>query len=921
MNPIQRLGEVGQSVWLDYIRRDLLRNGDLVRLVDEGVRGVTSNPSIFEKAIAGSDDYDEALAAIISDDLHVAPMAAFEELAVGDIQDAADILAAVYESSDGADGFVSLEVSPELARDTERTVAEARRLWKAVARSNVMIKVPATPPGIGAIETLIAEGINVNATLIFSLGHYEAVAQAYRRGLEKAPDPARVASVASFFVSRVDTAVDRRLSEVGSDAAVALRGSIAVANAKLAYARYQELFEGEGFSQLAARGARPQRVLWASTGTKNPTYSDVLYVEELVGANTVNTVPPATLELFREHGVIRGSTLTEDVDDARSALDRLAGVGVDLDDITAELQDEGVEAFAASYHDLLHSIDEKARRLGAGRVDTQTLELGALNGAVTERLDDWAAMAFTRRLWAKDHTLWTADPQPEISDRLGWLTLPETMHDIVDDLEDFAGEVRRAGFRHAVLLGMGGSSLAPEVYQRTFGNRKGYPELIVLDSTHPDAVAAVDKRIDPSATLFIVASKSGTTLEPLSFFRFFWSRVAAVSDSPGDHFVAVTDPDTPLVDLARERGFRKIFEATPDVGGRYSALTAFGLVPAAIIGIDVHKVLDRSWRMSESAAFCVSEGHNPSLAFGAALGVAATNGRDKATFLVSPSLAAFPAWVEQLIAESTGKDDTGILPVAGEPAGAPEVYGGDRLFVYLNYVGDSDTSQAAALDALQAAGHPVVRITMHEREDLGAEMFRAEFAVAAASAVLGIHPFNQPDVELAKDLARQAMAGELAGEDIDEISVDDTDALHQAIAEWLATAASGDYISLQAYLQPTPETDVALARIRVGLRDQLRVATTSGYGPRFLHSTGQFHKGGPNAGLFLQLVDHPVAGVDVPETDYTFGELIAAQAIGDYQALRARDRRVLRIALGRDSAAGLALLEDALAEAMDTKET
>jgi transaldolase/glucose-6-phosphate isomerase len=921
MNSIHSLGEVGQSVWLDYIRRDLLRNGDLVRLVEEGVRGVTSNPSIFEKAIAGSDDYDEALAAIISHDPHVAPMAAFEELAVTDIQAAADILAALYESSDGADGFVSLEVSPELARDAEGTVTEARRLWQAVARPNVMIKVPATTAGIAAIETLIAEGINVNATLIFSLSHYEAVANAYLNGLEGSPEPSRVASVASFFVSRVDTAVDRRLSEIGSDAAVALHGSIAVANAKLAYARYQELFEGEGFSQLTERGARPQRVLWASTGTKNPAYSDVLYVEELVGANTVNTVPPATLELFRQHGAVRGSTLTEGVDDAQSALDRLAGLGVDLDDITAELQDQGVDAFAASYHDLLHALDEKARRLRAGQVDTQTLELGALDGAVTAQLDDWAATSFTRRLWAKDHTLWTAEPTSEMADRLGWLTLPETMHDIVDDLEDFADEVRGAGFRHAVLLGMGGSSLAPEVYQRTFGNRKGHPELIVLDSTHPDAVAAIDQRIDPSATLFIVASKSGTTLEPLSFFRFFWSRVAAVSDNPGDHFVAVTDPETPLVALAKERGFRKIFEATPDVGGRYSSLTSFGLVPAAVIGVDVHKVLDRAWRMSESAAFCVSEDHNPSLALGAALGVAATSGRDKATFLVSPSLAAFPAWAEQLIAESTGKDDTGILPVAGEPVGAPQVYGDDRLFVYLNYVGDNDTSQTRALDELQAAGHPVVRITMDEKEDLGAEMYRAEMAVASASAVLGIHPFNQPDVELAKDLARQAMAGELDAGDVSEVAVDDTDALHQGVAEWLATAASGDYIALQAYLQPSVETDMALARMRVGLRDQLRMATSSGYGPRFLHSTGQFHKGGPDTGLFLQLVDHPASDIDVPEIDFSFGELIAAQAVGDYQALRARDRRVLRVALGTHITAGLALLEDALAEALDTKET
>ncbi|MFQ5947952.1 MAG: phosphoheptose isomerase, partial [Acidimicrobiia bacterium] len=397
--------------------------------------------------------------------------------------------------------------------------------------------------------------------------------------------------------------------------------------------------------------------------------------------------------------------------------------------------------------------------------------------------------------------------------------------------------------------------------------------------------------------------------EPLSFFRYFWDKVSAAGGEPGRHFAVITDPGTPLVDLAEERGFRRVFEAPPDVGGRYSALTVFGLVPAALIGVDVDKLLDRAWTMAEAAAFCVAEPDNPALGLGAALGELARNGKDKATFLVSSSLAAFPGWAEQLIAESTGKDGTGILPVADEPAGPPEVYGPDRFFVYLWHGADDDSEQRQRIEALEAVGHPVARIRLDLTEDLGQEMFRSEVAVAAAGAVLGIHPFNQPDVQLAKDLARQAMTGELdGGAAVEETRVDDSDALASAVREWVDTARPGDYGALQAYLAPTAETTQVLQRIRLGLRDRLRVATTLGYGPRFLHSTGQLHKGGPPTGLFLQLVDEPARDLDVPETDYSFGKLIEAQALGDFQALQQRERRVLRVRLGSDVVAGLGQL-------------
>ncbi len=912
MNPITALQDAGQSIWLDYIRRELLSSGELDRLIGQGIRGVTSNPSIFEKAIAGSQDYDADLARYIEADACIAPSSLFDRIAVDDIQRAADTLRPVYDATDGADGYVSLEVSPDLARETEATVEEARRLWRVVDRPNLMIKVPATTEGISAVEQLIAEGINVNVTLLFSLEHYEQVAGAYLRGLERAADPSRVASVASFFVSRVDTAVDRQLEAIGSAAALDLKGKIAVANAKVAYRRYQELFEGPGFDALRSRGGRPQRVLWASTGTKNPSYSDVLYVEELVGPNTVNTVPPATLAAFQHHGLPHGSTLTEDVADADIALASLAALGMDLQDITDDLQDQGLAAFTESFHQLLHALHEKSSKLRGQIPNDQTLSLGSYGSAVQDRLEDWTRTGFSLGLWSKDHRLWSEQPQPEIVDRLGWLTLPETMQEVLDDYVALAEQVRRDGIERVVLLGMGGSSLAPEVYQRTFGNRSGYPELITLDSTHPGAVRAIHDLIDPATTLFVVASKSGDTIEPLSFFRYFWDQVSAVTNRPGDHFIAITDPGTSLIDLAREHSFRGVIEATPDVGGRYSALTAFGLVPAALIGVDVHRLTDRAWRMAEASAVCVPEPYSPALRLGAALGELALDGVDKVTFLVSPSLAAFPSWLEQLVAESTGKDDAGILPVADEPVGPPDVYGDDRFFVYLSYVGDHDDEQSAQVDALEASGCPVARIRLYEREDMGAEIFRAELAVAAASAAMGIHPFNQPDVQHAKELARRAMAGDLDTDGLEEVDVHEQDVLNNAVLDWLEEAHPGDYVSIQAYLRPDSPTTEALQRIRLGLRDRLHVATTVGYGPRFLHSTGQFHKGGPNSGMFLQLVDDTPDDLEVPGTDYTFGELIVAQAVGDYQALTARERRVLRVNLSDDPARGLAVLEEVL---------
>lgn len=512
------------------------------------------------------------------------------------------------------------------------------------------------------------------------------------------------------------------------------------------------------------------------------------------------------------------------------------------------------------------------------------------------RLQDWARIDYTQRLWKKDPTLWSDAPVPELADRLGWLDLPVAMYEQLGTIGHFCQEIRREGFQYAVLLGMGGSSLAPQVFQDTFGNRRRHPELIVLDSTHPDVVLAVEDRIDIAKTLFCVSSKSGTTTETLSFMKYFWGKMKATVAEPGRHFIAITDPGTPLEQLAAERGFRRLFSAPPDVGGRYSALSVFGMVPAALIGVDISRILDGASAMSESAKA------NPAVVLGAAMGELALCGRDKLTITTAPNLAALPSWIEQLVAESTGKDDTGIVPVVGEPLGPPQVYGSDRFFVHVSAQGGNDQGEElwAALDD---AGNPVARISLADKTLMGREFFRWEVAVAAAGSILKIHPFNQPDVQLAKQLAKEAMArngdhGTGWEGEVETFGAGDTQSLRRRLHKLLASAAQGDYVAIQAYLKPSLETTRDLQGLRLSIRDGYKLATTLGYGPRFLHSTGQLHKGGPNKGIFLQIVDQVREPLPVPETDYTFGSLIRAQAMGDAQALTQRGRRVLRLVLG-----------------------
>src|SRR6267142_2097745 len=664
-NPLRGLSKFGQSVWLDYIRRSLITSGELKRLVaEDGLRGITSNPSIFEKAIVGSTDYEDVIDGPESAALDA--KALYEKLAIKDVQDAADILRPVWEESRYRDGYVSLEVSPLLAHDTAGTVQEARRLWKAVNRANLMVKVPATPEGIPAIRQLISDGLNVNVTLLFSRDAYEQVAKAYIEGLTaraaSGGDVSRIASVASFFVSRIDSKIDAQIAsqlKTTTDPTQRARlggllGKVAIANAKLAYHSFSELYSGEAWKALASKGAQRQRLLWASTSTKNPNYRDIIYVEELIGPSTVNTIPPATFNAFREHGRLRAS-LTEDLENAADTMDALERAGISMKPVTDTLLEEGLRQFVDAFAQLMKATGSRKNGQSTATINSISYTLPQkLTAAVDAALTDWQKNDKVRRLWRGDASLWTGADE---NHWLGWLGVTDDQISHIEHLTSLAAEVKQAGFKHALLLGMGGSSLCPEVLRLTLGKIEGFPELHVLDSTDPAQIKAIEATIDLKSTLFIVSSKSGGTLEPNIYKQYFFTRVKEIlgEKEAGNRFIAVTDPGSKMQHVAENDHFRHIFAGVPSIGGRYSALSNFGLVPAAVMGIDVRKFLGRTEEMVHACGATVPAAENPGVVLGAILGALAVNGRDKVTIVSSPGISDLGAWLEQLLAESTGK--------------------------------------------------------------------------------------------------------------------------------------------------------------------------------------------------------------------------------------------------------------------------
>ncbi|MDE8652789.1 bifunctional transaldolase/phosoglucose isomerase [Novosphingobium album (ex Liu et al. 2023)] len=932
---VRDLGTLGQAVWLDFLERSFLTEGGLARLIaQDGVTGVTSNPSIFEKAIGHGDAYDPDIIQLVEGGARGVGDV-YEELAVTDIRTAADTLRPVYDQLGGADGYVSIEVSPYLADSTADTIAEARRLWTEIDRPNLMIKVPGTKAGVPAVRRLTAAGLNVNITLLFALDTYKAVAEAYLAGLEAraagGEDVSRIASVASFFVSRIDTRIDTvidarvKAGDAEAEALRALRGKVAIANAKLAYQYYLELITSDRWQSLAARGARPQRLLWASTSTKDASLPDVLYIDALVGRDTINTIPPKTMDAFRDHGTL-AETLVEDVDGACRVLAEADRLGLDLAGITAALVVDGVGQFAAASDALLGAIAEKRAALLGERINGLRASLpGPLQDAVDTRLEAARAEGWSRRLWHGDASLWTGGDEGAW---LGWLQAGAVDRIDLEDLAAFAAEAR--SFKDAVLLGMGGSSLGAEVIAGVLGRAEGYPRLHVLDSSDPGQIATVTAAIDPGRTLFFVSSKSGSTMEPDLLRSYFFDLVerAAGTGRAGRQFVAITDPGSALERTARTDGFARVFAGDPSIGGRYSVLSVFGMVPAAAMGIDVGSLLAATRLMVQSCAPDVPPKANPGFRLGAIIGEAVKAGRNKLTILPSASLKPIGAWLEQLLAESTGKQGRGVVPVDLEPVGDPAAYDDDRLFVHLHLAGDQVGEPGARLAALEKAGQPVVRITLAGRDRIGQEFFRWELATAVAGAIIGIDPFDQPDVEAAKLKTRTLVdAYERTG-----LLEPGAPVLREGALSFFAERSAGDgaallrthfealrpggYAGFLAYIERSDVHEAALARMRVLIRDARRVATVAGFGPRFLHSTGQAYKGGPPGGVFLEITRDADPDLAIPGRRASFGTVQMSQALGDLEVLAERGRRWLRVHIDGDTQAGLVALERLVAAAL-----
>jgi transaldolase / glucose-6-phosphate isomerase len=677
-----------------------------------------------------------------------------------------------------------------------------------------------------------------------------------------------------------------------------------------------------------------QRLLWASTGAKNPAYRDVMYIEELIAPETVNTVPPATMEAFHRHGKVR-STLEANIDQAEKHMAMLAQSDISIEQVTAQLVKDGVRLFADAFDQLLGAVARKRSGLLGDQLNSQDIKLPVdLGKPVAASIEAWRRAGNVRRLWVSDAGLWTGADEAQW---LGWLSIVEEQRRRIDQLKGLAEDIRKEGCTHILLLGMGGSSLGPEVLAETFGRQPGHPGLLVLDSTDPAQIRTIESRIDPARTLFLVSSKSGTTLEPNILKQYFFERakVAVGTERAGSRFIAITDPGSKLQHVAEHDHFRHVAFGKPSIGGRYSVLSDFGLVPAALIGLDIERLLRSTELMVRSCGPDVPPADNPGVALGVSMAELAQSGRDKVTLIASPGIADFGAWLEQLLAESTGKLGKGLVPIDAEPLGPPDVYGQDRVFVYMRLTHEAEPAQDNAVAALERAGHPIVRIAVADRYHIGQEFFRWEMATAVAGAILGLNPFNQPDVEASKIKTRElTTAYEKSGKLPAETPLFEDSGIRVFAAkpdapafEGVATLAgclkahfgllrASDYCGLLAYIERNKLHADALQDIRVLVRDRKRVATCLGFGPRFLHSTGQAYKGGPNTGVFLQITCDDAADLQVPGQKYTFGVVKAAEARGDFQVLAERGRRVLRVHLGSDVSAGLATLNAAISEAL-----
>lgn len=930
MHILTELEKINQSIWLDNIRRDLILTNRFLQLIEENkITGVTSNPSIFEKAILNTTFYEKTIADLCEKDFSLEEL--FETIIIDDIQRTADILQNVYEKTGGLDGYVSVEISPKLAYDAVKTIDEAERLFIKIGKPNVMIKVPATKEGVHAIHELIKKGINVNATLIFSVEKYVEVANAYINALSYRMNnnlPVdKIFSVASFFVSRIDTQIDAEIDKLIKKCKDAgkkknlenLKGKSAISNCLCVYEKYIELYSTDIFKKLSQSGARKQKLVWASTSTKNPDYPDTLYVDELALQDTINTLPEQTITAFKNHGTINDNDFGKRLAEAKNHLKKIEKIGINMQKILDELEKDGVQKFVQSYESILNHLKTKKEIL----LKKNSAEPTCFDSYKSEFLRMKSNLEFTgfvKNLWEKNPFLWKKDEEhiKIIKNSLGWIDLPYKMLSHVKEIETFRDEILKDGFKYAVLLGMGGSSLAPEVMRAMF-QKPEFPKLFVLDTTNPDWIGHVEDSIDIKKTLFIFSSKSGSTIEPNSQFKYFWSIFEKNKvQNPGFNFIAITDSGTHLEKMAKEKKFRKIFINPSDIGGRFSALSYFGLVPASICGTNIKILLERAADMANACKTGDIE-KNPGILLGLYIAVLWKHGRDKLTLIMPRKMESFGLWIEQLIAESLGKEGKAVIPVCGEELSRVSKYQNDRFFVRTRVSSFEDETSTHKLENLANYNHPVYNINIRDFYDLGSEFYRWEIATSTAGALMHINPFDQPNVQEAKDQTlkilhtltrtgiRQCGFG-VRGKpqySTNKLAVFVSNAikkLHSPISGyedifWCIFSAlkQKEYIAILAYFPPDSNIEQELKNLRENLKNLTCSATMTGYGPRYLHSSGQMHKGGPDNGVFIILTNDCKKDINIAGEKYTFYNLEMAQAIGDFNTLNSKGRRVLRI--------------------------
>ncbi len=920
MNAIKQARRLGQAFWLDNLTRKLIRDGDLKRRISEqAITGVTSNPAIFHQAIGFSDEYDDDIRKLVQDGCTIPEV--YETLVVDDVRKACDLLRPTFQESDGADGFVSLEVSPRLAHAGADTLAEAKRLWFLVDRPNVMIKVPGTPAALPVLESAVHLGIHTNITLLFSPARFVQFLEAHMAGLEKRLSDGlairHVASVASFFVSRVDTLVDRLLGQRWMQTAdpgyrmrlARLFGKAGVANARLAYRQLVSVRASARWLNLEKRGARPLRLVWASTGQKDPLLSPLLYVESLLGPETVVTATEKTLDSFAARGRAQIALNEGSTAEAQTIVGELNAFGIDMEAVSEGLQQEGISKFIEPYERLMVALSEK-RALFIGKKANQQ-DTGALR-LVAPALAALGARRFSERLFARDGSLWTDDIESakRVESALGWVDSHNLFRSRVEEIRSFTDGVRRDGFKHVVMLGTGANTLPAEIAWGTFGNARGWPEFLILDDTDPAAVRAIEAQLDLAKTFFLVVGKSGTNLETLSFYKYFYDRLL-VSGVPalGSRFAAITDSHSWLAREAIAKKFQQCYLNPTTVSSPFAAFSYLGLVPMSLLGLDIQALLDRARAFAIAAGPGIPEPSNPALQLGASLALLAKGGRDKLTFLLSPNIFSFASWAEHVLVHTTSKDGKGIVPVVGEPLGPPRLYGNDRVFLHITHRGSAKKGEAKRVAALEKAGHPVIRVTLPDRMGLAEECVRWQLASVCAGLLLGINPFVDPSEgegrRNTEELLRQwatdrRFPKEKATAETGSVRVYGTPprkvgTADAAVSEFLRETPKNGYIGVLAFFRRTAARDKALALFRTTLGEKYNVATTLAYGPRFLHTTAPLYKCGPENGSVLMLTTEEDRDAPIPGHDYGFAVLHEAQALGELQAIRNRGRRVLRL--------------------------